>query len=115
LARGFLRDPQFAEIVRRDLTDGQHRNPTGRPEYFMDTFFHHPDELKGEVTEAGFGPARVYGVEGPGWLLSDFDAWWEDDAYRDRLLLLARTLEAEPSMLAASAHLVAVATRQHAG
>ena len=81
----------------------------------MDTFFHHPDELKGEVTEAGFGPARVYGVEGPGWLLSDFDAWWEDDAYRDRLLLLARTLEAEPSMLAASAHLVAVATRQHAG
>ena len=111
LCRGFLRDPQFAEIVRRDLTDGQHRNPTGRPEYFMDTFFHHPDELRAEVGAAGFGAARVYGVEGPGWLLSDFDAWWDDGACRDRLLQLARALEAEPSLSGVSAHLMAVATR----
>jgi SAM-dependent methyltransferase len=111
LCRGLLKDPQFAEIVRRDLADGQHRNPTGRPEYFMDTFFHHPDELRGEVAEAGFAAARVYGVEGPGWLVSDFDAWWENAEYRDRLLQLARALEAEPSLSGASAHLVAVATR----
>jgi SAM-dependent methyltransferase len=111
LCRGFLKDPQFAEIVRRDLTDGQHRNPTGRPEYFMDTFFHHPDELRGEVTEAGFAAARVYGVEGPGWLVADFDGWWENGEYRDRLLQLARALETEPSLVAASAHLMAVVTR----
>jgi ubiquinone/menaquinone biosynthesis C-methylase UbiE len=111
LCRGFLKDPQFAEIVRRDLADGQHRNPTGRPEYFMDTFFHHPDELQGEVAEAGFAAARVYGVEGPGWLVPDFDAWWENGEYRDRLLQLARALEAEPSLSGASAHLMAVATR----
>ena len=111
LCRGFLKDPQFAEIVRRDLADGQHRNPTGRPEYFMDTFFHHPDELQGEVAEAGFAAARVYGVEGPGWLVSGFDAWWENGEYRDRLLQLARALEAEPSLSGASAHLMAVATR----
>jgi SAM-dependent methyltransferase len=90
LCRGFLKDPNFAEIVRRDLADGQHRNPTGRPEYFMDTFFHHPDELRAEVGAAGFGAARVYGVEGPGWLLSDFDAWWDDGACRERLMQLAR-------------------------
>jgi SAM-dependent methyltransferase len=111
LCRGFLKDPQFAEIVRRDLTDGQHRNPTGRPEYFMDTFFHHPDELRGEVAEAGFAAARVYGVEGPGWLVPEFDAWWENGEHRDRLLQLARVLEAEPSLSGASAHLVAVAAR----
>jgi SAM-dependent methyltransferase len=111
LCRGFLKDPQFAEIVRRDLADGQHRNPTGRPDYFMDTFFHHPDELRAEVAEAGFAAARVYGVEGPCWLLPDFDSWWRSDEYRDRLLHLARALEAEPSLLGASAHLMAVATR----
>ena len=44
---GYLADPAFAAIVDRDLTDGQHKNPTGRPEYFMDAFFHHPDELPG--------------------------------------------------------------------
>jgi SAM-dependent methyltransferase len=111
LCRGFLKEPQFAEIVRRDLLDGQHRNPTGRPEYFMDTFFHHPDELRAEVVEAGFAAAKVYGVEGPGWLLSDFDIWWDNAEYRDRLLQLARTLETEPSLAAVSAHLIAVATR----
>jgi SAM-dependent methyltransferase len=111
LCRGFLKDPQFAEIVRRDLIDGQHRNPTGRPEYFMDTFFHHPDELRAEVAEAGFAAATVYGVEGPGWLVSDFDAWWDRGEYRDRLLQLARALEAEPSLSGVSAHLLAVVTR----
>ncbi|HKB40427.1 MAG TPA: methyltransferase domain-containing protein [Gemmataceae bacterium] len=111
LCRGFLKDPQFAEIVRRDLTDGQHRNPTGRPEYFMDTFFHHPDELRAEVADAGFGAASVYGVEGPGWLLSDFEAWWDDGECRGRLLQLARALEAEPSLSGVSAHLMAVVTR----
>jgi SAM-dependent methyltransferase len=111
LCRGFLKDPQFADIVRRDLADGQHRNPTGRPEYFMDTFFHHPDELRAEVVEAGFASAAVYAVEGPCWLLSDFDAWWENGEYRDRLLQIARTLETEPALLGVSAHLVAAATR----
>ncbi len=111
LCRGFLKDPQFAEIVRRDLTDGQHRNPTGRPEYFMDTFFHHPDELRAELAEAGFAAATVYGVEGPGWLLPDFDAWWDNGEHRGRLLHLARALEAEPCLSGVSAHLVAAAMR----
>src|SRR5262249_39141417 len=111
LCRGFLKDPQFADIVRRDLADGQHQNPTGRPEYFMDTFFHHPDELRAEVVEAGFGAVQVDGAEGPGWLLSDFDAWWENGEYRERLLHLARALETEPALLGVSAHLVAAATK----
>jgi len=111
LRQGFLKDTQFADIVRQDLADGRHRNPTGRPEYFMDAFFHHPDQLRDEVAEVGFTAVRVYGVEGPGWLVPDFDAWWGNDQYRDRLLQLARALESEPSLLAVSAHLVAVATR----
>jgi len=105
----FLKDPAFAAIVEQDLRDGQHRNPTGRPEYFMDTFFHHPEELCEEVAEAGFEVSGVYGVEGPPWLLSDFDEWWEDQELRERLLSLARAVEQEPSLLGASAHLVAVA------
>src|SRR5262249_26252392 len=109
--RGFLKDAQFAEIVRRDLTDGQHRNPTGRPEYFMDTFFHHPDELRAEIAEAGFPAARVYGVEGPGWLGSEFDAWLGKPKSRDHFWKLARGLEPEPSLAGASAHLMAMTTR----
>ena len=111
LCRGFLKDPQFAEIVRQDLIDGQHRNPTDKPDYFMDTFFHHPDELRAEVVEAGFSTASVLGVEGPCWLLSDFEAWWDNDEYRKRILQISRSLESEPSLLGVSAHIVAVATK----
>lgn len=72
---GWARNPQFAEIVRQDLTDGQHQNPTGRQEYFMGAFFHHSNEPRAEIAEAGFAVPNVHGVEGPGWLLCDLDAW----------------------------------------
>ncbi len=108
---GYLADPAFASIVEGDLNDGQHRNPTGKPEYFMDTFFHRPDELGGEIAEAGFEVAGTFGIEGPGWLRHDFDAWWEDAVLRERLLHLARRLETEPSLLGLSAHLMAVARK----
>jgi hypothetical protein len=35
--------------VEGDLQNGQHRNPNQHSNYFMDTFFHHPDELRTEV------------------------------------------------------------------
>ena len=114
LRRGYLRDPDFAEIASRDRKDGQHRNPTGKPEYFMDTFFHHPEELREEIREAGFPGAAVLGVEGPGWLLADFDRWWDHEEHRARLLGLARDLESEPSLLGVSAHLIAVARKSGA-
>ena len=105
-----LKDPLFAEIVFQDLMNGQHKNPTGKPEYFMDTFFHHPDELRNEVEEAGFVVNGIYGVEGPGWLASDFDQWWENEEQRERLLRISRILESETSLLGVSAHIMAVAS-----
>ncbi len=108
---GYLADPDFAAIVERDLADGQHANPTGKPEYFMATHFHHPDELRGEITKSGFATDGVYGIEGPGWLAPDFDAWWKDPRRRSRLLHLARRLETEPALAGISAHLLAVARK----
>lgn len=111
LCKGALKDPEFAAIVDRDLQSGHHHNHTNKPEYFMDTFFHHPDELRDEVTEAGFEVTGIYGVEGPCWLLPDFDEWWNNNEYRERLLHLSRTVENEPSVLGVSAHLIAVAKK----
>ena len=54
LRQGFLDDPAFRQIVQRDLTDGQHRNPMNHPEYFTTAFFHDPQELETEVKESGF-------------------------------------------------------------
>lgn len=111
LRAGFLKDRRFVEIVHRDMENGQHRNPTDKPEYFTDAFFHHPDELRGELTQAGFTVDGVYGIEGPAWLVRDIDDWWAEDTHREELLQIARALETERSMLGVSAHLMAVARK----
>jgi SAM-dependent methyltransferase len=112
LRLGLFDDPAFARIAEQDLLDGQHRNPTGDPRYFTTTFFHLPDELRGEAEEAGLTHEATLGVEGPGWLLQDFDRWWDDPARRERLLAVARAVEAAPSLLGVSAHLLAVARKR---
>lgn len=104
----FLKDPDFFNIVKGDLDNGHHRNPSGNENYFMDTFFHHPDELKTEITGAGFLESRVYGVEGPSWLAPKLDEWWHNEKHRDVLLWISRVLESEPALLGISAHLIAV-------
>jgi SAM-dependent methyltransferase len=111
LRSGYLDDPAFAEIVERDLEDGHHRNPTNHPAYFTTAFFHRPEELRSEVEDAGLMPEHLLAVEGPAWLLADFDRHWDDPGRRERLLHVVRRLEAEPSILGTSAHIVAVARK----
>lgn len=109
LSRDLFQDPRFAAIVARDIRDGQHRNPTERLDYFTTAFFHRPDELRAEVVDAGLILDGLYGIEGPGWLLSDVTARLADARRRAGLLQVARLLESEPSMLGVSAHLLVVA------
>jgi ubiquinone/menaquinone biosynthesis C-methylase UbiE len=111
LRMGYLKDDRFAEIVEKDLRDGQHRNPTNDPRYFTDTFFHHPDELRAEVTDAGFAVTGLFGIQGPLWLLPDFDEWWERTQLRERVLKIARLLECEPAVMGINAHLMVVACK----
>ena len=105
---GLIDDPAFGPILARDLAEGQHRNPTDNPVYFTTAYFHRPEELAGELADAGFAVDAVLPVEGPAWLLPDFGARWEDPARRATLLELVRALEGEPALLGMSGHLLAV-------
>ena len=109
LLRGSLDDPAFEAIVERDLRDGQHRNPTGRPEWFTTAYFHLPDELAQEVAEAGLELQDVVAIEGPAWMVPDIEQRLADPARRERVLRAIRRVETEPSLLGASSHLLAVA------
>lgn len=115
LARNLLRDERFQSIMARDLAEGQHRNPTGRPDYFTTAYFHRPDEILAEAEAAGFPSPRVFGIEGPGWLLADVADRMSDEGRRHDLLKVARLLESEPALLGVSAHLLAVAQRPVSG
>jgi len=109
LRTGYLSDPVFAGIVDRDLREGQHRNPGDQPEYFTTAYFHHPDELAGELVDAGLEPVAVLGIEGPAWLTD----WNLDNPERLQLALwAARAVERESALLGVSSHLLAVARRE---
>jgi SAM-dependent methyltransferase len=100
VASGFLDDLRFAEIVARDLRDGQHRNPENVPEWFTTAYFHLPGELRAEVEEAGLLVERLAGVEGPA-------AWrrgWPDE--HESILTAARATEHVPEL---SAHMLFLA------
>jgi len=109
LSSGFFHDPTFREIVAADLNSGQHRNPTNNPLYFTTAYFHRPEELAGELKEAGFGKIRVLAVEGPAWDASRFPKVWSDPGQRKQLMGFLSLIEGEPSIQGASAHLIAVA------
>ena len=74
------------------------------------------EQIAAHVAGSGMAPEgdpfapheATLAIEGPGWLLADFPARWADPARREQLLTVLRWLKAEPSLLGASAHLLAV-------
>jgi ubiquinone/menaquinone biosynthesis C-methylase UbiE len=111
LRAGYLEDPAFAAVAAGDLRDGRHRNPTGDPAYFTTAYFHRPEDLAAECTAAGLAHEATRAVEGAAWLLPDLDARLADDRRRAVLLAALASLEAEPTLLGVSAHLLTVARR----
>ena len=112
LKRGFLSDPEFRKIVERDSRDGKHLNPKELPHYFTTAYFHRPEELQEEIEEAGFGHLRTIGLEGPAWLLGDFDEQWLDPERRKIMLEALGLIEEEPALLGVSAHLLTMAKKK---
>jgi ubiquinone/menaquinone biosynthesis C-methylase UbiE len=109
LVREFLFDDAFREIVRRDLVDGRHDNPTQREHWFTTAFFHRPEQLADELSAAGLDLVELVGIEGLAGWLPHLDRRWADDDDREVILGATRLVEAEPALLGLSAHLLAVA------
>lgn len=83
---------------------------------FVDTGFgrvgylHPAGQLADEAMAAGLDVVGLFGVEGPGCLVTDLDERWLDPEQREAILDAARLVEAEPSLIGASHHSLIVAT-----
>ena len=96
------------DIVHKDLETGYHRNPTDSLEFFTDAYLHRPEEFGSEVVEAGFQHQATLAVQGPTWLFRSVESYWADPDQRAVVLDLIRKVEAEPSILGVSAHILTI-------
>jgi ubiquinone/menaquinone biosynthesis C-methylase UbiE len=106
---GRMYESEVFRLVRECVADGVFRPSEKSP--FTTAYFHLPSELQEEISAAGFKVSSVLNVEGPGFLLQDFQASWSDPSRRQTILEVARLLEDKPEFLAASGHLLAVARK----
>ncbi len=110
MARGFVFDPQFREVVTADLESGQHRNPTNHPQWWTTAYFHRPQDLRDEAVEAGLAVIDVVDVEGLAAYLPDLEARWDDADDREVILWCSRVVQQEPALLGLGPHLLLLAS-----
>ncbi|MGH3664292.1 MAG: class I SAM-dependent methyltransferase [Micromonosporaceae bacterium] len=99
---------RVAETSRTGLVDGARG--------FTRAYLHTVAELEDEMRAAGLSEVTLYGVEGPGWSILKGVELRAGEASADSslfraALVAARLAEEHPALLAASSHLLAVATR----
>jgi hypothetical protein len=75
---------------------------------FTSAYFHLPDELARELSDAGLRDVQVYGVEGPAGPTLRALGMEGLDARLDAAVRAARMVERDPHLIAASGHLLAV-------
>ena len=107
LVHGWVWDGDYFGMMREEVATGQHRRP---PHWNVLTtaFFHHPSGLAQELVEAGLQHVVTLGIQGPAWLVPDFEQSWQEPPKREILMRIARLIEHEPVH---SPHMVAVARK----
>lgn len=101
-----LHEPEIFRAAADSVETGVFRGAEGG--LFTTAYFHLPRELLSEMAEAGFAECDLLNVEGPGFLVPDFEARWTDSDRREAILRAARLVEGELEGLAAASHLIAV-------
>ncbi len=111
LSRGLIDDAYFREILEQDLKNGQHRNPKNHPEYFTTTIFQLHSEMEDEIKTAGFKVLNTLPVEGPLWMVQNFDQRWRNEERRAQLLYLLNLIEEDEATLLMTHHYIVVAEK----
>lgn len=109
LSKGHVFDLAYHAMIRNEVLTGRREAPPLWASTFPNAYFHHPDELKAEVQDAGLHHEATLGILGPAWMVPDLDASWQDPAQREVILDIARFTEHEPVL---GPRLMAVARKQ---
>lgn len=111
LQRDAFADERFWPLMRRAVETGEHTNPHRLPGWFTTAYFHRPEDLPGELTDAGLVEPVVRAIEGPACHFGNLAEIVADDRRRADLMWWLAELDTEPALLGAGSHLMAHATR----
>ncbi|MGH9212066.1 MAG: class I SAM-dependent methyltransferase [Acidimicrobiales bacterium] len=106
--KDILEEPGIWQQFEHSMTTGLSLDPATDTGGGFFAYFHAIDDFRNELAEGDFGEIELIAVEGFGWLLSDLE---ERMANPDALLRAIRLTEREPTMIGASAHVIATARR----
>ena len=107
----FLDDPVFFNMIKGEMTTGDHIRPAEYPRFIAESYFTTAEQMKAEITEVGFQVEKAVAVEGCIWFTPHLAEKWEDEASRERLLDIVRITETEPEMMGMSPHFLVTATK----
>ena len=107
----FIDDPVFCNMVKGEMTTGDHVRPKEYPKFIAEAYFTTSEEMKSEIAKAGFAVEKAIAVEGCIWFTPHLQEKWEDEASRERLLDIVRITESEPEMMGMSPHFLVVAKK----
>lgn len=111
MLRGLVDSPGFVPMLREDLATGTRRGTQHLPNGFTTCYFHRPEEIAGEVADAGLTLVDLLPIEGMAHWIPDLADRLSNPDKRAVLLELLESTERELPLLGASAHLLAVARR----
>jgi SAM-dependent methyltransferase len=74
-------------------------------------YSHRPDDLLAEAERAGLTDARLFGIEGPGWIMLGETPRSDQRPRLEDALHAARLLDGHPDVAGASAHMLVVGRR----
>lgn len=101
-------DPDFVPIMLRDIATGLHTDTSACAEYFTDAYFHLPNEVSEELSEAGFQFVNLIAVTSFGHLIPDVNTKLMDEAFQKKLLSTIRLVEESPSIMGISSHIIGI-------
>ncbi|MBR6507295.1 MAG: methyltransferase domain-containing protein [Clostridia bacterium] len=104
-----LDDDDFYNSLVSTVETGIHtKKPMGL------AYFHKPDEIRSELTLAGFTDIDLRGVIGPCWMLRNLEEAWKNEIKRESIMRVVRLLEKEESLMGLSTHFITISKKRNA-
>lgn len=104
----FIDDDIYMDMLKREMSTGEHIRPETYPRIIADAYFHTPDGLVSELVEGGFEICGKHAVEGCLWITPELNAKWEDPDRRARLLEIIHASECDDTMMGISPHFMII-------